>query len=154
MIDIAAALAVLIGAFFSLIAAIGMLRMPDLYVRMHAGSKAGTLGAGLMLLAVALVSGAPGVVLRALAAIVFLVLTAPIAAHLLARAAYIARVHPWSGTRFDEMAGLYERETGTLRAAPRLSWPAAEPGLPHGHDSRANETGSGSGSGPGAKSTG
>jgi multicomponent Na+:H+ antiporter subunit G len=77
----------LAGASFSLIAALGLLRLPDLFTRMHAASKAGTAGSGLMLLGLALYSGDTAVWIKCLAAIVFFVLTAPLAAHLLAKAA-------------------------------------------------------------------
>ncbi|CAN7626584.1 monovalent cation/H(+) antiporter subunit G [Rhizobium sp. LjRoot30] len=75
------------GSAFALTAAIGINRFPDLFTRMHAASKAGTVGASLLLLAAGLYSGELAVLLRAIAGIVFLVLTAPVAAHLLARAA-------------------------------------------------------------------
>ena len=78
----------LLGALFSLIAAIGVVRLPDLYTRMHAASKAGAVGGGLILLAVALMCFDVGVALRAIIAIVFLLLTTPVGAHLLARASY------------------------------------------------------------------
>lgn len=78
----------LLGAAFSLIATIGVWRLPDLYTRMHAASKAGAVGGGLILLAVALVCFDAGVALRAITGIVFLLLTTPVAAHLLAKANY------------------------------------------------------------------
>ncbi len=78
------------GALFSLIAAIGIVRLPDLYSRMHAASKAGTVGSGLLLLAVGIHSQDLSILARALAGFVFFALTAPIAAHLLARAAHEA----------------------------------------------------------------
>ena len=78
----------LLGAVFSLIAAIGVVRLPDLFTRMHAASKAGPVGSGLVLIAVAVVSGDVGVALRAIVGFVFLLLTTPVAAHLLARASY------------------------------------------------------------------
>jgi multicomponent Na+:H+ antiporter subunit G len=80
-----------LGAAFSLIAAIGVVRLPDLYTRMHAASKAGAVGGGLVLLAVAVMSFDAGVALRAVIGIVFLLLTTPISAHLLARASYRVR---------------------------------------------------------------
>ncbi len=49
----AAGVLLLIGSVFSLLAAVGILRLPDLYTRMHAASKAGTMGSGLMLIAIA-----------------------------------------------------------------------------------------------------
>jgi multicomponent Na+:H+ antiporter subunit G len=94
----------LIGAFFVLVAAIGLLRLDDLYMRMHAASKAGTLGSGVLLLALALFSHESDVVLRALAAIVFFLLTAPISAHLLARAAYTVGYRPCSLTKHDALS--------------------------------------------------
>jgi multicomponent Na+:H+ antiporter subunit G len=80
------ALLVILAAVVSLVAAIGLLRLPDLFTRMHAVSKAGTAGSGLALVAVALHSAELAVVIKSLAAIVFIVLTTPISAHLLARA--------------------------------------------------------------------
>jgi len=78
----------LLGATFSLVAAIGVVRLPDLYTRMHAASKAGAVGGGLVLIAVALTCFDVGVALRAIIGVVFLLLTTPVAAHLLARASY------------------------------------------------------------------
>jgi len=75
------------GSAFALTAAIGINRFPDLFTRMHAASKAGTVGSSLLLFAAGLYSWDVAVFLRALAGIAFLILTAPVAAHLLARAA-------------------------------------------------------------------
>lgn len=91
------------GALFSLLAVIGVLRLPDLYTRMHAASKAGAVGSGLVLLAIALVSFDGAVILRAFAGIVFFMLTAPISAHLLSRAAYMAGYKPGPETIFNEL---------------------------------------------------
>ncbi|RUT31029.1 monovalent cation/H(+) antiporter subunit G [Arsenicitalea aurantiaca] len=86
-----AAILVIIGSLFALLAAIGLLRLPDLLSRMHAGSKAGVVGAGLILIAIALVALDFGVALRAILGVVFLILTTPVSAHLLGRAAAKAR---------------------------------------------------------------
>ncbi|MYZ48373.1 monovalent cation/H(+) antiporter subunit G [Propylenella binzhouense] len=96
-------LLVVIGALFALVGAIGVLRLPDLYTRMHAASKAGTIGSGIILLALAVEAMQVGVITRALAGIVFLLLTAPVSAHLLARAAVTAGLRPWPGTTLDEV---------------------------------------------------
>ncbi|MHA1525114.1 MAG: monovalent cation/H(+) antiporter subunit G [Alphaproteobacteria bacterium] len=96
-----------IGALLCLIAALGVLRLPDLYTRMHAASKAGTLGAGLLFLAIALASGEIGVVTRSIAGVIFFIITAPVSAHLLARSAYFSGLAPWSGTKIDDLAGKY-----------------------------------------------
>ncbi len=103
MSDIIAAGLILLGGAFILISALGLLRMPDLYMRMHAATKAGTLGAGLMLGALAVFFGGLGVVAEALAVIIFLLLTAPVAAHVLGRASYRSGVTLWEETRFDEL---------------------------------------------------
>ncbi|MGV8854326.1 MAG: monovalent cation/H(+) antiporter subunit G [Devosia sp.] len=75
----------LVGATFALLGAIGVLRLPDLYTRMHAASKAGAVGGGMILLAVALTSLDGSVALRAILGTGFLLLTTPVSAHLLAR---------------------------------------------------------------------
>lgn len=79
---------VVAGALFTLLAAAGLARFPDVYTRMHAASKAGTVGSGLMLVAVGVHSGDLAILVRALAGFVFFILTAPIAAHLIAKAAH------------------------------------------------------------------
>lgn len=96
----------LLGSFFVLVAAIGLVRMPDLLMRMHAATKAGTLGAGLMLLAVAVAFGETGITLRAIAAIAFLFLTAPVAAHVVGRAVLrTGQLTLWPKTRINEHPG-------------------------------------------------
>jgi multicomponent Na+:H+ antiporter subunit G len=82
------------GAVFSLIASLGLLRLPDLFTRMHASSKAGTAGSGLVLVAAALHADSMSIWLKCIAAIVFFVLTAPLSAHLLAKAALAAGAKP------------------------------------------------------------
>ncbi|WP_306029928.1 monovalent cation/H(+) antiporter subunit G [Stappia sp. MMSF_3263] len=102
--EIAVGVVLVVGSIFSLIASIGLLRLKDVYMRMHAGSKAGTLGSGLMLIALAIHAHQIDVITRALAGVVFFLLTAPVAAHLLAKAAYEAGYRPCSDTHIDEMA--------------------------------------------------
>jgi len=91
------------GGLFAAVAGIGLLRLPDVLIRMHASTKAGTLGAGLMLAAVAVHFAEPGLALRALATIAFLLITAPVAAHMIGRAAYRAGVPLWRHTVVDEL---------------------------------------------------
>jgi multicomponent Na+:H+ antiporter subunit G len=106
VLHILATVLVLAGAFFCLVAAIGVVRFEDVFMRMHAASKAGTFGAGLPLVAVALALWEMSAALRALATVAFLLLTAPIAAHLLARAAYRrGEVNLSPSTVVDELAG-------------------------------------------------
>ena len=88
-----------IGAFFILMAGLGLVRMPDVFLRMSASTKAATLGVGCTLLGVALYFGDFVTFIRAGAIIVFLLLTAPVAAHLLGRAAYQDGVALWERHR-------------------------------------------------------
>jgi len=94
---------VLIGALFALVATIGLLRLPELYSRMHAASKVGTVGSGLMLIALGIHAGDGGTFARALAGVVFFMLTAPISAHLLAKAAYAVGYKLGPTAVLDEM---------------------------------------------------
>lgn len=107
-----ASILMLIGALFVLIAAIGVVRLPDLLMRMHAATKAGTLGAGLLLGAVMVSLPEPSVVVRAAAVIVFMLITAPIAAHVIARAAYhVGEAQLWDRTSVDELADYLDRSS-------------------------------------------
>lgn len=102
--DYIAGTLIVVGALFALTASIGLLRLPDVYTRMHAASKAGTLGSCLMLIALAVHTQELATALRALAGVVFFLLTAPIAAHLLAKAAYSAGYRMWQGSVSDDMS--------------------------------------------------
>ena len=102
--DYLAGVLLIVGAFFAVVASIGLIRLPDVYSRMHAASKAGTVGSGLMMIALAVTAADSGTAIRALAGLVFFILTAPIAAHLLARAAYKVGYPLWSGSVADEMS--------------------------------------------------
>ncbi|WP_183800670.1 monovalent cation/H(+) antiporter subunit G [Mycoplana azooxidifex] len=91
------------GGIFTLLAAVGVVRLPDVYTRMHAASKAGTVGSGLMLVAAGLHAGEFAVLARAFAGFFFFVLTAPVAAHLVAKAAHHAGYRLSRGATCDDM---------------------------------------------------
>lgn len=93
------------GAAFCAIAAIGVARLPDAITRMHASSKAGTLGCGLILVALALYFPSVDVAARVVAAILFLLLTTPVSAHMIGRAIYASGEKLWSGTGRDDLRG-------------------------------------------------
>ncbi len=101
--DTIAGLLLIAGAIFVLLAAVGLWRLPDIYSRMHAASKAGTLGSGLMLIALAVHAGDTSTTSRAIAGVVFFLLTAPISAHLLAKAAYAVGYRLTDETVMDEL---------------------------------------------------
>lgn len=104
LVEIITGLMLVIGASFALVASIGLVRLKDVYMRTHAASKAGTLGSGVMLLALAVHASDSAVVTRAIAGVVFFLLTAPISAHLLAKAAYAAGYRPCADTKEDALA--------------------------------------------------
>lgn len=114
LLDLVIGLLLVTGATFCFVAAIGLRRLPDLYTKMHAASKAGALGSGLMLIAVAIYSLDVAVGTRAVAGVVFLLLTTPVSAHLLARAAYFRGHEPCDLTSHDELAGHYSGKTPHL----------------------------------------
>ena len=103
MNDILTAVFIVTGCIFCLIAAVGMIRLPDTLIRMHAATKAGTLGTGLILVGVAIHFTVLGTVLKALLALLFLFLTAPVGAHLIARAAYRTGIELSSATWVDHL---------------------------------------------------
>ncbi len=105
MSDVVASVLLLIGLGFTLVGSIGLVRLPDFYTRMHAPTKATTLGVSTMLAAAALTlpGGALTVGLKAALVIALLFITAPIAAHMLARAARGAGIRPARETHVDEL---------------------------------------------------
>lgn len=103
MNDTVIAIFLCFGTFFCLVAAIGVARMPDIYMRLSAASKASTLGTGFILLAVALFFGSTAVTGKIVAIIAFTLLTAPVAAHMLGRAAYFSGEPLWKRSVRDEL---------------------------------------------------
>ena len=99
-----AAFLIVLGSLFALVGAVGLLRLPDIYARSHAASKAGTIGSGLAMLAIAVSAPEIYVATRAIAGLLFFLLTAPVAAHLLVRAAYKAGYLMWDASVIDAMA--------------------------------------------------
>jgi len=114
--EIVTALALLVGAAFVFIAALGAFRFPDVYTRIHAVSKATTLGLGCMLLGVAVAFPDGAVIAKIIAVILFIFLTTPIATHMIVRAAYLTKVPQWRGTVVDELKGRYVGDENKLRS--------------------------------------
>lgn len=127
--DIISSVLLLAGGGFSLLAAIGLVRMPDVLTRMQTATKGVTFGCGLLLLAVALHFEGLGTTTRALAGIVFLLITSPVAAHVIGRAAYLDSDDSplWEGSVIDEARPHYDREHHVVRGMPEASRPPALP---------------------------
>jgi multicomponent Na+:H+ antiporter subunit G len=114
----AVAALVVIGVFLNCVAAIGLIRLPDVYTRMQASTKGGTLGVGCIILACAIQFQSLLTASQAVLVILFMFLTAPVAGHLIGRAAYFVGVPKWDHTRFDELEGCYDPDTHALSAKP------------------------------------
>lgn len=95
MSDLIAAVLLALGGAFTLIAGIGIFRMPDVFIRMHASTKVGTLGSGLIMAGVCVHFADPLVIFKAILVVLFLLLTAPIGAHMIGRAALRIGIEPW-----------------------------------------------------------
>ncbi|MCH8555049.1 MAG: monovalent cation/H(+) antiporter subunit G [Schleiferiaceae bacterium] len=103
-----------LGALFILIAAVGLLKMPDFYLRVSVTTKAVTLGVGLILSAAAVSFSSFNVTTRVIAIIIFIILTAPVAAHMIGRAAYFIGIKMWDKSVMDDLEGKYHRNSHTL----------------------------------------
>jgi multicomponent Na+:H+ antiporter subunit G len=105
LLELLVALAMVLGTFLTVVACVGLLRFPDVYCRMHAAGKAGTLGVSLLIVA-AMVAFAPHefwVPVRGALAIYFQFLTTPAATHILARASYVSDYGLAERTAVDEL---------------------------------------------------
>lgn len=105
---------ILIGAFFMLVAGVGVFRMPDVFMRLHSSTKSATLGVGCVMLGAALHFNEVSIGARALAVVLFMFVTAPVSAHMIGRAAYFSGVPLWSGTLSDDLKGKYQKDTHVL----------------------------------------
>ena len=105
-----------VASLFILLAAIGIVRMPDFYLRLSVTVKATTMGIGLMLGGAAIFFGDIATTSKALAIIFFLVLTAPVAAQMIGRTAYFIGVPLWKNSVIDQLKNKYNRETHELRS--------------------------------------
>jgi multicomponent Na+:H+ antiporter subunit G len=116
--DIITVALIFLGSAFSLLAAVGIVRMPDLYTRMQSATKAGTLGVACVVLAAAVHFQTASVTVEVAMITIFLFATAPIASHLIARAAYHAGVPLWDRTIQNDLSAamlagkLTEQEAG------------------------------------------
>ncbi len=110
----------LLGSAFMLLAGIGVLRLPDLFMRLQAGTKASTLGIACILLGAAVHFQDIAVTVRAVLVIGFFCMTAPVGAHMIARAAYAAGVPLWEGSITDELAEYRKTSKQTEQDAPMV----------------------------------
>ena len=113
--DVTATAFAIVGSVFAVLAAVGIVRMPDLFTRIQTATKASTLGVACVMVAAAVQFGDLGTIARAVLVIAFLFFTAPVAAHAIGRAAYFHGVPLWARSVVDE---LREHYRGDEPAAP------------------------------------
>ena len=99
IMDAVATVLIALGSVMTIAAGVGLARLPDVFTRMHAATKVGTLGTGLIMAGVACVFADWTVVVRCVLIVFFLLLTAPIGAHMIGRAALRSGVEPWRAER-------------------------------------------------------
>ena len=87
LLDVLSWITLALGGFFYLVGGIGLVRMPDLFTRMHAASVSETLGTGLLVLGMVLQAGFSLVTVKLLIIFFMLMIVAPVSTHALARAA-------------------------------------------------------------------
>ncbi len=109
MSDWIAAALLVSGGFFCLVAGLGVVRFKDTYQRMHASTKAGTLGLCLICVAVMLEAETWGNVVEAAFVFLFMIATAPVGSHLIGRAAFRARTPEAAGTQHDPGCDAFRR---------------------------------------------
>ncbi|HKL35554.1 MAG TPA: monovalent cation/H(+) antiporter subunit G [Salegentibacter sp.] len=107
---------VTLGTLFVLLSAIGLVRMPDTYMRISVNTKAATLGVGLILVGTAVFFNDVSTTSRSLVIILFVFLTAPVSAHLIGRASYFMGVKLWKGSIMDDLRGKYQKNSYILKS--------------------------------------
>lgn len=108
---------IILGVIFMMIAALGIIRLPDFYIRMSAITKAGTMGVGLIVIGIAIYFNELIISAKSFVIISFMLLTAPVAAHIIARAAYRQGVPFWGKNLFDELGDEVKKRDDCLRSA-------------------------------------
>lgn len=131
MSEVLVSIVLLIGGFFMLIGGIGVVRMPDVFMRMSATTKASSMGVGFLLAGAALLFNDFAITVRAVLTVVFVVMTAPVAAQMIGRAAYFDGVPLWEHTHVDEIRGQYDPNTHDL--GHERCWDRLKPGQSRSH---------------------
>lgn len=102
MNEAAGSILIAIGLMFDLFGCVGLVRFPDVYNRLQASAKCITLGTCGILLGLFFFKGFNATGIKALLCLIFILLTAPVSAHVLAKGAYKTGIKPWAGSVTDE----------------------------------------------------
>ena len=103
-------LLIIVGTALIFISAIGIIRLPDFYLRMSAITKAATLGLFLLLIGLAIYFNNLELSIKSFVIITFVLLTNPVGAHAIARAAYMKDTKLWEGSKTDELRDMTNRK--------------------------------------------
>jgi len=107
MKEIVVIILLVLGTIFIFLAAVGLLKMPDVFLRMTSSTIAATLGVSSILIALAIHFADFGITVYVIGTNIFLFLTVPVGAHLMARAAHKAKYRQWDKTVIDRLEGKY-----------------------------------------------
>ena len=110
LFDIFSIFLIIVGTALMFVSAIGIIRLPDFYLRMSAITKAATLGLFLLLIGLALYFNILGLTIKSVIIIILVLLTNPVGAHAIARAAYMNGTKLWEGNIIDELKELTDRK--------------------------------------------
>ena len=94
LIDVLSWISIVMGLFFMIVGTVGLLRLPDVFTRLHAAGMTDTMGALFLIVGMCLQAGLGLVLVRLVFVYAFLLFTSPIATHALARAALAGGVEP------------------------------------------------------------
>ncbi|HZJ80337.1 MAG TPA: monovalent cation/H(+) antiporter subunit G [Dysgonamonadaceae bacterium] len=113
---------IILGTALMLIAAIGIIRLPDFYVRMSAITKAATLGLFLLLIGISILFNNLELIIKSLIIISLILLSNPVGAHAISRAAYMSGTKLWEGSVIDQLKDMTDRKDELekqLKASPQ-----------------------------------
>lgn len=105
------AIFILAGSVVTFVAALGVLRLPDFFMRMHAATKAGVVGPSLLLVAAGFYDPSLSTWIKIFLAILFLLTTTPIAGHLIGKAGFVGGVELWGGTVRNDLETILPTST-------------------------------------------
>lgn len=108
--DIFSIFLIIVGTSLMLISSIGIIRLPDFYLRMSAITKAATLGLFLLLIGLSIYFNNLGLTVKSIVIILLILLTNPVGAHAIARAAYMVGTKLWEGNTIDELKDMTDRK--------------------------------------------
>lgn len=128
IIDVVSGVLIGAGVIASFIGAIGIIRLPDVYARMHAAGIIDTFGVGAIMLGLMLQAGFTIVTIKLLLVVGFVFFTSPVTTHALARAAIHGRVKPISDGRMPEVDEDFETADDSSDAQAVPATPVTEPG--------------------------